>query len=322
MGISRKVIAIALLLQIMPSYSSATPEDTYTGPVCHFKKNTAAPAPNMMPTSEADTSIDEEHPPAKSNINANVTSETPTKAEAQAASDALQPTNTAKVDAADIPQEKKLNSYFFEPYQATYSTVYKKGISIKVEGIQTLTQHSPNTWQFDFLVETLIATLKESSTFTLDNGSLRPAKYHYSSKILGKNKEMLLNFDWGKMKVINDVKNKPWKMDINDVTLDRLTLQLQLRFDLLNQREQLFYDIADGGKLKRYTFSKQDIETIDTKVGPLEAIKVARTDNLSEKRHSYFWFAPKYNYLLVKMEHFEKGESYILDIEKITSPSD
>lgn len=209
---------------------------------------------------------------------------------------------------------------FFEPYNALYSTVYKKGITLKVEGTQTLTQTTDNTWKFEFSVDTLLASLKESSQFRLDGSSLRPTEYQYSSRILGKHKEMLLHFDWDDMKVTNDVKNEPWKMDINDLTLDRLTLQLQLRFDLLNQREQLSYDIADGGKLKRYTFAQQQIETIDTKLGHLETIKVARTDNLSEKRHSYFWFAPEYDYLLVKMEHFEKGESYILNLEKISSP--
>ena len=206
---------------------------------------------------------------------------------------------------------------FFAPYQVTYSTLYKKGITLKVEGTQTLTKQAPDLWQFNFHVDTLLASLKETSLFSLQSGSLRPTEYHYSSRILGKRKNVKVAFDWDEMVASNTVKDNTWKMPIDDISLDRLTLQLQLRYDLLSGREQLAYNIADGGKLKQYTFETKAKELVQTKLGELETIKVIRTDNLSDKRHQYFWFAPKLDYLLVKMEHFEKGESYTLNVDKV-----
>ena len=208
---------------------------------------------------------------------------------------------------------------FLSPYTVTYSALYKKGITLRVEGSQTLTRKDDKLWQFDFEVDTLLASLNETSTFELQEQNLRPIEYRYSSSILGKKKNVTVTFDWNKMTALNNVKGSQWKMSINDITLDRLTLQLQLRYDLLNNRDDLSYDIADGGKLKRYIFKKQTTELIDTKLGELETIKVVRTDNLSDKRHQYFWFAPEQGFLLVKMEHFEKGESYTLNIDSVTT---
>ncbi|MBM6550443.1 DUF3108 domain-containing protein [Marinomonas ostreistagni] len=207
---------------------------------------------------------------------------------------------------------------FFQPYQATYSTTWKKGISIKVEGSQTLSQTSADQWRFKFYADTFFATLSEQSTFTRQASQIRPLSYHYQSSILGKKKQAKLTFDWQAMSVLNDVKQKPWRMDITDQTLDRLSMQLQLRYDLKADPTGNFaYHIADGGKLKTYAFAAQGHEQIDTQLGKLDAIKVIRTDNDSDKRSSYFWFAPKYDFLLVRMEYHDKGESYTLDLEKI-----
>ncbi|MFD1384867.1 DUF3108 domain-containing protein [Rhodanobacter aciditrophus] len=207
--------------------------------------------------------------------------------------------------------------HFIPSFQATYSTIWEKGISFKVEGKQTLTQQKPNLWHFEFSADTLLASLSESVTFRATKNAIRPLNYHYKSRLLNKKREAKLTFDWNNMKVLNDVESKPWKMDITNKTIDRLGLQLQVRYDLIHGKETLKYDVADGGKIKHYTFKKGKTEQIKTKLGTLDVVKVIRTDNLTDKRQSYFWFAPEYDFLLVRMEHHEKGESYILDLEKV-----
>jgi len=59
------------------------------------------------------------------------------------------------------------------------------------------------------------------------------------------------------------------------------------------------------------------METIKTKLGRLSAIKIIRTDNLDKGKKTSFWFVPKLDYLLVKLEHKEDGESYYLDIDSV-----
>ncbi|MEO9274895.1 DUF3108 domain-containing protein [Marinomonas sp. 5E14-1] len=209
------------------------------------------------------------------------------------------------------------NDTFLLPYSATYSTIWKKGISFKVEGTQTLSKKSDNTWQFVFSADSMIASLNEVSNFYVENHQIIPTKYQYKSVALGKKRTATLTFDWEKMLVRNDIKDKPWNLAINQNTLDKLSIQLQIRQDLKIGKSEFDYQVADGGHIKNWIFERSSLETIDTKLGKVSAIKVIRTDNLAKGKQTSFWFAPKFDYLLVKLEHKKDGESYHLNIESV-----
>ncbi|RBO82220.1 DUF3108 domain-containing protein [Marinomonas aquiplantarum] len=204
---------------------------------------------------------------------------------------------------------------FLDAYSAVYSTVWKKGISLKVEGKQTLSKQSGDMWKFAFSADSLIASLNESSQFYVRDHQIIPTKYQYKSKVLGKTRKATLTFDWKKQLVRNDVEEKPWNLSISPNTLDKLSIQLQIRQDLKQGKNEFDYLIADGGYIKNWQFKREKMETVNTKLGRLSAIKMLRTDNLSKGKQTSFWFVPKLDYLLVKLEHKEDGESYHLDID-------
>ncbi|MFQ3187090.1 DUF3108 domain-containing protein [Marinomonas primoryensis] len=214
--------------------------------------------------------------------------------------------------SATVPQ-----TTFLKPYSAVYSTIWKKGISLKVEGKQTLSKQSDNLWRFVFSADSMIASLDESSTFQVKDHQIIPQKYEYKSTVLGKKRTATLTFDWDKNLVRNDVKDKPWNLAINPKTLDKLSIQLQVRQDLKLGKNEFDYQIADGGYIKNWRFERDQMETIKTKLGRLSAIKIIRTDNLDKGKKTSFWFVPKMDYLLVKLEHKEDGESYYLDIDSV-----
>ncbi|BFM48814.1 DUF3108 domain-containing protein [Marinomonas sp. THO17] len=207
------------------------------------------------------------------------------------------------------------NDPFLQAYSAVYSTVWKKGISLKVEGKQTLSKQTGDMWKFIFTADSLIASLMESSEFYVRDHQIIPTQYHYKTKVLGKTRKATLTFDWKKRLVRNDVEEKPWNLTISPNTLDKLSIQLQIRQDLKQGKNQFDYLIADGGYIKNWLFQREKTETIKTKLGYLSAIKMVRTDNLSKGKQTSFWFVPELDYLLVKLVHKEDGESYSLDIE-------
>lgn len=207
---------------------------------------------------------------------------------------------------------------FLIPYSAIYSTVWKKGISLKVEGTQTLSKKTDKLWLFTFSADSMIASLNETSMFHVENHQIIPTTYQYKSKVLGKKRSATLTFDWGKNLVRNDVQDKPWNLAINPKTLDKLSIQLQIRQDLKLGKNKFDYQIADGGHIKNWRFERKKHETINTELGRVSAIKIIRVDNLHKGKQTTFWFAPKFDYLLVKLEHKEDGESYRLDIDSLT----
>ncbi|MFT5927761.1 MAG: hypothetical protein ACI805_000877, partial [Candidatus Azotimanducaceae bacterium] len=66
----------------------------------------------------------------------------------------------------------------------------------------------------------------------------------------------------------------------------------------------LDYVIADGGKLKNYSFKVIGEEEIDTPLGKMKTIKVSRVKD-TRNRESTFWLAPEYDFLLVRFQQLE-----------------
>lgn len=222
--------------------------------------------------------------------------------------------SSMKANATESTSQKT----FLKPYSAVYSTIWKKGISLKVEGKQTLSKKVDDLWHFVFTADSMIASLNESSTFYVKDHQIIPQKYEYKSSALGKKRSAVLTFDWENNLVRNDIKDKPWNLAINPNTLDKLSIQLQVRQDLKMGKNEFDYQIADGGYIKNWRFKREKMETIETKLGRVSAIKIIRTDNLEKGKKTSFWFVPKFDYLLVKLEHKEDGESYRLDIESMS----
>jgi len=218
--------------------------------------------------------------------------------------------------AKAAPSEAPSDS-FIKPYSATYSTTWKKGISLKVEGTQTLSQTPDKQWLFSFEADTFFASLNESVKFNVNQGQISPLVYEYHTSAFGKKRDAVLTFDWQKNRVRNDVKNKPWNMDIQVGVLDKLSIQLQIRQDLKHNKAKLDYLIADGGKLKPWHFERLGSEKINTQLGDINTIKVKREGTGKRAKTTTFWFAPKYDFLLVKLVHQEKKESYKLELESI-----
>lgn len=152
-------------------------------------------------------------------------------------------------------------------------------------------------------------------------------KYIYQ-RTTKKNRNVELTFDWQNHKVTNSINSDPWKMDIEDNTLDKLVYQLVMMRDLQKeaetkkgrqgnkeQKKRLSYSIADGGKLKNYELVILGKEKISTKLGVLETIKISRTQG---RRTLTMWCAPKFSYLPVWIKQEKKGgTNYTAKIYKL-----
>ena len=115
--------------------------------------------------------------------------------------------------------------------------------------------------------------------------------------------------------MINDVQGKSWAMDIRKRVQDKLSYQIQLQKDLIEGRNNLKYAIADGGQMKEYRFEIVAEERLDTPMGEVDTVKVMRSRD-DDDRVTYAWLAPKWDYLLVRLEQQEDGDSHTIDIDK------
>ncbi|MAZ87061.1 MAG: hypothetical protein CL693_05415 [Cellvibrionaceae bacterium] len=206
------------------------------------------------------------------------------------------------VQSAELPK----------PFNAVYKAEYG---SLTITATRSLQKLSDDSMELRFAAKSWLARIEEVSHFQWDSeGQLVPTKYHYQRTGLGRDRQALLNFDWQNQKVVNNVQNKPWSMDLPQAALDKLSYQLQLRHDLINAKQDMSYKIADGGRLKTYDFRILGEETLSTPLGQLNAVKVERIRK-NAKRTTHLWLAKDWNHLVVKIRQTEKdGKHYEINI--------
>jgi len=149
-----------------------------------------------------------------------------------------------------------------KPFSATYKTSYDLGFSIDIEAERTLKQSRNGQWILDFRAKNWFARIQQTSTFFITSTSeFKPLLYRRYQKVFGKSKEQNVIFHWDRQQVTNDIDNKPWKMDIPLDAQDLLSYQLKLRYDLMQhpKQKQFQYPVADGGRIKNFTFKLESL---------------------------------------------------------------
>lgn len=193
-----------------------------------------------------------------------------------------------------------------EPFTAVYKAKFN-GFSVTATRVLAA---SGSDWQLDFSVESMLANIHEYSRFSIKNNQLQPLHYQYRRTGLGKNRHTVLDFDAANHSVINRDNSRYSLKDVPAAIQDRLSYQLQLALDLAAGKSNLTYAVADGRKVRQYTFRLVASERVQTPIGPVEAIKVARVRSDGE-RATNIWFAPDWNYALVKLAQREaSGKRY------------
>ncbi|BBB30075.1 DUF3108 domain-containing protein [Neptunomonas japonica] len=205
------------------------------------------------------------------------------------------------------------------PFTAVYSSQWNAGIALKGEVERSLSSTPDGQWLFRTYASALIASIDEKSTVVFNNSEVTPQKYHYKKLVLGKKREAKLAFDWANMSVKNDVDDKPWKMDIPAKAQDKLSYQLQMRLDLKAGKKGPFsYKIADGGRLKEYDFKIIGEEKIQSPLGEFDTIKVEMDRGPKAARKTYIWYAPKLDYMIIKLKQIEgDGKTYALQLKSM-----
>lgn len=205
------------------------------------------------------------------------------------------------------------------PHKVSYSAKIKKGVSIKGSAIRELKKLDNGQWLYNFDVRSFIADIDESTRFSWHKQQIIPEQYKYKLSIfLAEDRLKKVDFDWQKMTATNPLKTKSWAIkDIPEKTLDSLSYQLQLAMDIHAGKQDMHYDVAHKGRLKKSHFRVTGEEKVETAFGKLDSITVKKVRDKSSKRQTYLWFSKQYPFFLLKMVQFEvDGERYEINIKQ------
>ena len=192
------------------------------------------------------------------------------------------------------------------PYKAQYK-LSKSGLTLEVtrelkssaDGVFTLSQGGRN----------MVANIHEMSAFEVEGMRILPKSFVYQLRAPFVNRRREVHFTPGAETIRSLYKDQWYDLPYTPETLDRFSVQEQLRLFLLNDptpKEDFSVPVADGKRVKTYDFVFVAEETVQTPLGPLRSLHFRRLHDDPERK-SDTWISPELNYLIVKATHTEDG---------------
>ncbi len=199
-----------------------------------------------------------------------------------------------------------------KPYRATYR-IAKDGMVAEVK--RELQQVSGERWQLSDSARILFFSLKESADVQLRDRRITPLNYRYRQGP-GKKRDQDIHYDWDSATARVELDDKTRTVELGEPSYDRLSLQLQLRLDLLTgQLEQpQSYRLVDRGRIKHYRIEKIEEEILSIGKRQIQTVKL-RQQSEGKDKETFIWAAPDLDYLIVKIVHEDDDERYEMRLE-------
>lgn len=201
-----------------------------------------------------------------------------------------------------------------QPSSADYSFT----IEDKYKGTANRTlSKSGNVWKYNVKARVAgVASASQNSAFTISGNNVSPTQASTTYKLLGLGRTHNLNFDTGNKKVVSTYKGKTTTMDMAQQAFDDLSLEVQIRQDLLNGKFSGNYYMAKKDKVETTPFKKSGNTKITVPAGTFDTVRVDRVHD-DNSRSTSFWLAPSLDYLPVKVSQINDGKKMDLELTKV-----
>jgi len=163
----------------------------------------------------------------------------------------------------------------------------------KARGLARLFKHDP---------------IVEYTQFEEIDGEYRAVEYHYLFNDSGSKRNAWILFDRDNLVAKSLYKTETVELDIHSDHVDRLLEQLVFRADLMAGTVADKYLTVERNSLREAVYEKLGTETIVTKAGSFDTVKYRR-QRIGSSRSLIIWLAPEFEYLPVRLQHFNEDES-------------
>ncbi len=200
------------------------------------------------------------------------------------------------------------------PFQVSYKT--NLGL-LSAIGERSLSVGRDGNWLFQSNASVFGLAVTEQAVVTLRSNRIQSLRYDYVNPLSSK-RNLSLRFDWPHKQLTDTLHGQT--RDLPEGSFDRLGFQLQLQRDVCQGGAPFRvrdYLLADANKFKTYRIEYLGRESLNTKVGKLDTIKL-RQYRPGKTGDSLIWLAPAWDCLLVQLEERDDENSQILKLVKAT----
>jgi hypothetical protein len=156
----------------------------------------------------------------------------------------------------------------------------------------------------------------EESVGQVEGGRFRPREYHFRRAGTEAAHALDLTFDWARGRAAITSEGKPWSMEVPAEAQDKLSVLLAVRQDLRTAQGERSYRVADGGRLKTYSFRILGRESLPGPDGERDTLALERSKDGREADYR-LWLAPDLDQLPVRVEREESGSLYVMELTRV-----
>ncbi len=196
------------------------------------------------------------------------------------------------------------------PYRAEYLA---KAFGMSADAYRSLERIDDKTYRLTnslslTVLGANIGSVIEHSDFQLADDYLRSIEYKYVQTGVSRTRESVV-FDWQNQTASSQEDDESHVLEIRPEVLDKLSFTAQLSMDLaalgadyLQVGREFVYQIVDGDEIEEQRYAITSLETLDTPLGSLAAVKVDRLRSADSRRRTSFWLAVDKDFLLLRLE--------------------
>ena len=220
----------------------------------------------------------------------------------------------AAIGALSMTAPTLASAKTIQPSNANYSFT----VEDKYKGTATRTLNkSGNTWKYNVNARVAgVASAAQNSTFTINGNNVVPTQASTTYKLLGIGRTHKLDFNPSSKKVTSNYRGKTSTMSMTQQAFDDLSLEVQIRQDLLNGKFSGNYYMAKKDKIEKTPFKKSGNTKITVPAGTFDTVRVDRIHD-DDSRSTSFWLAPSLDYLPVKVSQINDGKKMDLELTKV-----
>jgi hypothetical protein len=149
--------------------------------------------------------------------------------------------------------------------------------------------------------------IQESSYFVTDDTGVQPRQYRSIDTLATTDKYVSFDFDWPDKLVTGRVDDEEFRAELDGRVHDRVSIQYQLMFDLLNGGASEEYSLLDGDELKHLVVKNVGKRTIKVPFGEFEAIGIQHRKEDSS-RVTTLWCVEELDFLPALIEQHRDGK--------------
>jgi hypothetical protein len=212
-----------------------------------------------------------------------------------------------------VPTHQNHNQYknIIPEFTAEYTVLHKADpVGTAIRSLSYQTDGNIN-YHYTTYVEWLIfsQTRSETSILKIMNNEVTPINYKSSREGTGKDKYYEWHFNASENLAEDIERKKTHTVDFSHNLQDKLSYHLQHRLNLISDATQPTYTysvINTSGSTKNYTYEYDGDDELVLPYGLLKTVRFKR-EVKDKERITYAWFAPDFDYLLVKLYQTKSG---------------